>query len=65
MSNISWVCLNSVWIHYLDLRDENQSAHPLLVVDPPLVILLDHHLNPPLPVAALQHDRLRGANTHI
>lgn len=60
MSNINWLCLNSVWIHSLHLKDgiRNKSAHPLLVVDPPLVILLDHHLNPSLPVAALQHDRL-------
>lgn len=29
------------------------SAHPLLVVNPPLMVLLDHYLNPSLPVAAL------------
>lgn len=34
------------------------SAHPLLVVNPPLVVLLDHYLNPPLPVTALQDDGL-------
>lgn len=34
------------------------SAHPLLIVNPPLMVLLDHYLNPSLPVAALQYDRL-------
>lgn len=48
------------------LQFKKKSTHPLLVVDPPLVILLNHHLNPSLPVAALHHNRLlmQGGNTH-
>lgn len=49
-----------VWLKIPDRREcpGEKAAHPLLVVDPPLVILLDHHLNPFLPVAALQHNCL-------
>lgn len=56
-----------VWIHLREETKNIKSAHPLLIVDPPLVILLDHHLNPSLPVAALQHNRLTtwGGNTHF
>lgn len=39
-------------------RYHEANAHPLLVVNPPLVILLDDHLYPSLPVAALQYNSL-------
>lgn len=37
---------------------EPTHTHPFLVINPPLVVLLNHHFNPPLPVAALQNDCL-------
>lgn len=37
-----------------------RATHPLLIVDPPLVVLPHHHLDAAFPVVSLQHDSLGG-----
>lgn len=38
---------------FVKYKFKKRCAHPLLIVNPPFVILLDHHLYPSLPVASL------------
>ncbi len=53
VQNVFWAYNTQIMSHYIW-----SVTHSFLIVNPPFVIFLNHHLYPSLPVASLQNNRL-------